>query len=85
MVWHPPGMETFVVRAWRPAADEGLPSDADALRGVVEHVGSGTTMPFRDVDQLVAFIGQVQDKTPRFITPTAAGALILEAQLLLNT
>ena len=35
-------------------------------------------------DQLVAFIGQVRDKTPRFITPTAAGALILEAQLLLN-
>jgi hypothetical protein len=49
-------METFVVRAWRPAADESLPSDADALRGVVEHVGSGTTMPFRDVDQLVAFM-----------------------------
>ena len=45
-----------MVRAWRPAADEGLPSDADALRGVVEHVGSGTTMPFRDADQLVAFM-----------------------------
>jgi hypothetical protein len=35
-------------------------------------------------DQLLAFIGQVQDKTPRFITPTAAAALIAEAQLLLN-
>ncbi len=35
-------------------------------------------------DQLRAFIAQVQDKTPRFITPTAAAALVLEAQLLLN-
>ena len=34
--------------------------------------------------QLHAFIGQVRDKTPRFITPTAAGALIAEAELLLN-
>ena len=34
--------------------------------------------------QLRAFIGQVRDKTPRFITPTAAGALIAEAELLLN-
>ena len=35
-------------------------------------------------DQLWAFIGQVRDKTPRFITPTAAAALIAEAELLLN-
>ena len=35
-------------------------------------------------DQLSAFIDQVLDKTPRFITPTAADALVLEAQLLLN-
>ncbi|NUT54628.1 MAG: hypothetical protein HOQ03_01420, partial [Thermoleophilia bacterium] len=35
-------------------------------------------------DQLRAFIGQVRDKTPRFITPTAADALVLEAQLLLQ-
>ncbi len=34
--------------------------------------------------QLRAFIGQVRGKTPRFITPTAAGALIAEAELLLN-
>ncbi len=54
-----------MVRAWRPAADEGLPSDADALRGVVEHVGSGTTVPFRDVDQLVAFmLGGGPDDVP---------------------
>ena len=36
-------------------------------------------------DQLRAFIGQVRDKTPTFITPTAAGALIAEAQLLLSS
>jgi uncharacterized protein len=36
-------------------------------------------------DQLRAFIGQVQDKTPKFITPTAAGALIAEARLLLGS
>jgi predicted extracellular nuclease len=34
--------------------------------------------------QLEAFIEQVRDKTPRFITRTAADALVLEAQLLLQ-
>jgi hypothetical protein len=50
-------METFVVRAWRSDA-EGASSTGDegALRGVVEHVGSGTTVPFRDVDQLITFL-----------------------------
>ena len=33
-------------------------------------------------DQLRAFIAQVRDKTPRFVTPTASGALIREAELL---
>jgi hypothetical protein len=47
-------METFVVRAWRSAPD-GDPAD-DGLRGVVEHVGSGASMPFRDADQLVSFL-----------------------------
>ena len=41
-------------------------------------------VPTAGDDQLRAFIAQVQDKTPRFITPTAAAALVLEAQLLLN-
>jgi predicted extracellular nuclease len=36
-------------------------------------------------DQLNSFISQVRDKTPRFITPTAADALVLEAQLLLQS
>jgi hypothetical protein len=50
-------VETFVVRAWRSDAD-GDPStgEDDALRGVVEHVGTGATMPFRDVEQLISFI-----------------------------
>jgi hypothetical protein len=56
-VWHPPGMETFVVRAWRPAADEPASSEGGgALRGVVEHVATGATIPFRDAEQLVAFL-----------------------------
>ena len=51
-------METFVVRAWRPRADEALPHDDDdrSLRGVVEHVATGASIPFRDADQLVAFL-----------------------------
>jgi uncharacterized protein len=35
-------------------------------------------------DQLRAFIAQVRDKTPTFVTQTAADALVLEAQLLLE-
>jgi predicted extracellular nuclease len=34
--------------------------------------------------QLRAFIGQVRGKSPRFVTSTAADALVLEARLLLN-
>jgi uncharacterized protein len=41
-------------------------------------------VPKAGEDGVVAFIGQVRDKTPRFITPTAADALVLEAQLLLQ-
>jgi hypothetical protein len=47
-------VETFVVRAWRSAPDDE-PLD-DTLRGVVEHVGTGASMPFRDVDQLISFL-----------------------------
>jgi predicted extracellular nuclease len=35
--------------------------------------------------QLLAFIDQVRDKTPRFITPLAANALIAEATLLMES
>ena len=46
-----------MVRAWRAGA-EGEPSGDgdDTLRGVVEHVASGTSIPFRDADQLVTFL-----------------------------
>jgi hypothetical protein len=58
-------METFVVRAWRAAAD--VRSDVDdaahELRGVVEHIGSGDSIPFRDADELVQFlVGQAEDR-----------------------
>jgi hypothetical protein len=59
-------VETFVVRAWRPAGDarptvgrDGAVDGGDAdghLRGVVEHVGSGESMPFRDAAELVRFL-----------------------------
>ena len=46
-----------MVRAWRSDAEDAPSTDGDdALRGVVEHVATGTTMPFRDVDQLVTFL-----------------------------
>ena len=46
-----------MVRAWRSDADGDPPTgEDDALRGVVEHVGTGATMPFRDVEQLISFI-----------------------------
>jgi hypothetical protein len=51
-------METFVVRAWRAAAE--VRTDVDdrdhSLRGVVEHIGSGDSIPFRDADELVRFL-----------------------------
>jgi hypothetical protein len=47
-------METFVVRAWRSGGDAS--TGDDVLRGVVEHVASGRTMPFRDVEQLITFL-----------------------------
>lgn len=59
-----PAMETFVVRAWR-AATESRPDVDDVdpgLRGVVEHIGSGDTIPFRDANELVRFlVGQADD------------------------
>jgi len=59
-----PIMETFVVRAWRAATE--VRTDVDdgdhSLRGVVEHIGSGDSIPFRDADELVRFlVGQADD------------------------
>lgn len=58
-------VETFVVRAWRAAPE--VRTDVDdgdhSLRGVVEHIGSGDSIPFRDADELVRFlVGQADDE-----------------------
>ena len=46
-----------MVRAWRSdGGDEPASGGADGLRGVVEHVATGTSMRFRDADQLVTFL-----------------------------
>jgi len=45
-----------VVRAWRSAGDDDPAGDDDTLRGVVEHVGTGTTTPFQDEEQLIDFL-----------------------------
>jgi hypothetical protein len=49
------GVETFVVRAWRGDPDDE-PTTDDSLRGVVEHVATGASTPFRDADQLLEFL-----------------------------
>ncbi len=52
-----------MVRAWR-AATEVRPDVDDGnhgLRGVVEHIGSGDTIPFRDADELVRFLVGLSD------------------------
>jgi hypothetical protein len=58
-------METFVVRAWRAATE--VRTDVDdgdhGLRGVVEHIGSGDSTPFRDANELVRFlVAQADDE-----------------------
>jgi hypothetical protein len=45
-------MDTFVVRVWSPGVDDG----ESGLRGVVEHVSTGVSDRFRNVDELVAFL-----------------------------
>jgi hypothetical protein len=45
-------METFVVRVWVPG-NSGARPGPEALRGVVEHVRSGGTGTFGNVDELV--------------------------------
>jgi hypothetical protein len=56
-------METFVVRAWRAATEARTDvDDVDpGLRGVVEHIGSGDTIPFRDANELVRFLVEQAD------------------------
>lgn len=46
-------MDTFVVRVWAPMPDE---EEGAGLRGVVEHVASGWSGRFRNVEELVTFL-----------------------------
>ena len=48
-------METFVVRVWRPGADE-VGEPAAPLTGVVEHIGTGRSNPFHGEQQLAEVI-----------------------------
>lgn len=50
-------METFIVRLWVPPspAERG-----DALRGVVEHLGSGRRTTFVDEDELLTFLRELE-------------------------
>jgi hypothetical protein len=47
-------VRTFVVRVWTPA--EPAVEEQGALRGLVEHVGSGRSAPFADELELLAFL-----------------------------
>ena len=57
-------MDTFVVRVLGPMADGG--EEETSLRGVVEHVASGTSDRFRTADELVSFL-----RGPRELTRAA--------------
>jgi len=48
-------VETFVVRVWRPAAEE-VDVPTTPLRGVVEHVGTGRSDPFQGTERLAELI-----------------------------
>lgn len=48
-------METFVVRVWRSNASysDGSSEASPTLRGLLQHVGSGHSTPFRSGEELV--------------------------------
>ena len=55
-------METFVVRVWRSTvSDGGPPADPrGALRGLVQHLGSGRSIAFRSGNELMeVMLGQL--------------------------
>ncbi len=54
-------METFIVRLWVPSDS----SEQEQLRGVVEHVGSGSETTFVDEDELLATLrARVRETEP---------------------
>lgn len=48
-------MKTFVVRVWTPTEPA---DDAQTLRGLVERIGSGSSVPFAGEGELLAFLRQ---------------------------
>jgi hypothetical protein len=54
-------METFVVRVWKPGADDR----PDGLRGTATHLSSGVHVIFTEPDALIRFLaGNLQRVTP---------------------
>ena len=68
-------METFVLRVWVPE-DDGAEASPPGLRGVLEHVKSGRSVPFRDPAHLAALLlgmtGSVE-ATPASTEPVRPG------------
>jgi hypothetical protein len=52
-------MESFVLRLWRPQANDG----AAGLRGLVRRVGTGEERVFASIEELVAFL-QAEPSVP---------------------
>lgn len=59
-------MQTYVVRIWVPA---GEPEDREQVRGVVEHLGTGASQPFRDGAELLAFLHAQPSLRERDVEP----------------
>ncbi len=55
-------METFIVRVWRPNQAPAIVDDG--IRGVVEHVQSGSRRTFADEAGLVAAIRDLRGAPP---------------------
>lgn len=53
MGWQPAGMDSYLVRIWRPAG----PDTDDDLRGVVTDLATHTTTTFADQAALLRLLG----------------------------
>lgn len=49
-------MDTFIVRVWTAGEGTAPPAGDPHLRGVVEHVRSGSETVFQDPAELLAFL-----------------------------
>jgi hypothetical protein len=49
-----PPMETFMVRVWRPVAEER----SEGVRGVAVHIGSGRRITFSEPRRLIRFLAE---------------------------